>query len=220
MLICSLVSWRRRFKWEFSSRTGTKPKTCHSVWRSIRDTKWSQFHPATTTVKLRGGPPHHHLSTGLTVMVKSQTSSQKHRRSKNYPLHLHHLQQRGKTTGNHASTQGKNSCEVLKTKHHLPLYHLFLLAHGETAWFFHQNSGQLPSLIHSVTATLKTHIKALAESELPGTTWLFFFFTVQKAMFIPPRTQTQAASEEANTVAKWKLPPPCAAQWCSCLARG
>lgn len=55
------------------------------------------------------------------------------------------------------------------------------------ACFFHQNSGQSLSLIHSVTATLKIHMKALAEKvncqaplQCRSSTQTFFLFACAK----------------------------------------
>lgn len=88
------------------------------------------------------------------------------------------------------------------------------------ACFFHQNSGQSLSLIHSVTAALKIYIRALAEIELPSTTAMqvkhtnIFFFLEQKAMLFPPRIQIPAASKEADVMAKPTLPSLCPTPWC------
>lgn len=134
---------------------------------------------------------------------------------------VYHFQWRGKQMETMQTGQGNKSCEVLKIKHHLPVYHL--ISSG-TWWnclpvFFQQNSGQSLSLIHSVTAALKIPINALAEKAArhhcnAGQAHEHFsFLPGEQAMLIPPRTQNPATCEEADTAGKRKLPSHCPSQW-------
>ena len=124
----------------------------------------------------------------------------------------------GKQLETTLAVQGNKSCEVLKIKHHLPVYHLFLLALDETACLFSPPKFRSVTVPHSQchSRSENTHQSISWKSELPGTTAMqvkqtniFLFCLCKRPCLFPPecksqppvRRQIQQASKSCHSTA-------------------
>lgn len=130
---------------------------------------------------------------------------------------VYHYSGGGKQLETTLAVQGNKSCEVLKIKHHLPVYHLFLLALNENARPFFPPKFRSLSFIHSVTAALKIHIKALAEKancqallQCRSRTRTFFFLGCAKGHAYSPQNTNPSHQQGGryNGQAKAAIPVP------------
>lgn len=98
-----------------------------------------------------------------------------------------------------------------------PIIYFFWHLMRLPACFFHQNSGQSLSLIHSRSENIHQSISRNWSAKHhcnAGQAHEHSFLLEQKAMLLPPRMQTPATSKEADVMAKPTLPSLCPTLWC------